>query len=116
MTNLICIMCPKGCHLKDDEKHEYAVTGNNCPKGAEYGHNELKNPTRVITSTVRLNSKNACRLPVKTDGEIPKYMMEEAMRLLDKVEVTAPVKVGDVVIDNVFRTGVNFVATKTVEE
>ena len=42
MTNLICIMCPKGCHLKVDEKHDYAVTGNNCPKGAEYGHNELK--------------------------------------------------------------------------
>ena len=55
-------------------------------------------------------------MPVNTDGEIPKYMMEEAMRLLDKAEVTAPVKVGDVVIDNVFRTGVNFVATKTVEE
>ena len=70
----------------------------------------------VIPSTVRLRSKSACRLPVKTDGQIPKYMMEEAMRLLDKVEVTAPVHVGDVVVDNIFRTGVHFVATKTVEE
>ena len=106
MKDLICIMCPKGCHLKVDEEHGYTVTGNRCPRGAEYGHNELKNPTRVI----------ACRLPVKTDGQIPKYMMEEAMRLLDKVEVTAPVHVGDVVVDNIFRTGVHFVATKTVEE
>ena len=97
MKDLICIMCPKGCHLKVDEEHGYTVTGNRCPRGAEYGHNELKNPTRVITSTVRLRSKSACRLPVKTDGQIPKYMMEEAMRLLDKVEVTAPVHVGDVV-------------------
>ena len=101
MKDLICIMCPKGCHLKVDEEHGYTVTGNRCPRGAEYGHNELKNPTRV---------------PVKTDGQIPKYMMEEAMRLLDKVEVTAPVHVGDVVVDNIFRTGVHFVATKTVEE
>lgn len=91
MKDLICIMCPKGCHLKVDEEHGYTVTGNRCPRGAEYGHNELKNPTRVITSTVRLRSKSACRLPVKTDGQIPKYMMKEAMRLLDKVEVTAPV-------------------------
>ena len=97
MKDLICIMCPKGCHLKVDEEHGYTVTGNRCPRGAEYGHNELKNPTRVITSTVRLRSKSACRLPVKTDGQIPKYMMKEAMRLLDKVEVTAPVHVGDVV-------------------
>ena len=77
MKDLICIMCPKGCHLKVDEEHGYTVTGNRCPRGAEYGHNELKNPTRVITSTVRLRSKSACRLPVKTDGQIPKYMMEE---------------------------------------
>ena len=100
MKDLICIMCPKGCHLKVDEEHGYTVTGNRCPRGAEYGHNELKNPTRVITSTVRLRSKSACRLPVKTDGQIPKYMMEEAMRLLDKVEVTAPVHVGDVVVSS----------------
>ena len=80
MKDLICIMCPKGCHLKVDEEHGYTVTGNRCPRGAEYGHNELKNPTRVITSTVRLRSKSACRLPVKTDGQIPKYMMKEAMR------------------------------------
>ena len=116
MKDLICIMCPKGCHLKVDEEHGYTVTGNRCPRGAEYGHNELKNPPRVIPSTVRLRSKSACRLPVKTDGQIPKYMMKEAMRLLDKVEVTAPVHVGDVVVDNIFRTGVHFVATKTVEE
>ena len=116
MKDLICIMCPKGCHLKVDEEHGYTVTGNRCPRGAEYGHNELKHPTRVITSTVRLRSKSACRLPVKTDGQIPKYMMEEAMRLLDKVEVTATVHVGDVVEDNIIRTGVHFVATKTVED
>lgn len=61
MKDLICIMCPKGCHLKVDEEHGYTVTGNRCPRGAEYGHNELKNPTRVITSTVRLQQQK--RLP-----------------------------------------------------
>ena len=108
MKDLICIMCPKGCHLKVDEEHGYTVTGNRCPASQRASATQL--------STVRLRSKSACRLPVKTDGQIPKYMMEEAMRLLDKVEVTAPVHVGDVVVDNIFRTGVHFVATKTVEE
>lgn len=116
MKDLICIMCPKGCRLKVDEANDYAVTGNNCEKGAEYGHNELKNPTRVITSTVRIKSKTCCRLPVKTDDSIPKYMMKEAMYLLNRVEVQTPVHIGDIIIKDVFRSGVNFVATKTVEK
>lgn len=116
MKELICIMCPKGCRLKVDEENGYAVTGNSCEKGAEYGRTELKNPTRVITSTVRLESKNACRLPVKTDKPIPIYMIDETMRLLDGVEVKAPVHVGDIILENLFRTGVHIVATKTIEE
>ena len=54
MKDLICIMCPKGCHLKVDEEHGYTVTGNRCPRGAEYGHNELKNPTRAAAQQKRL--------------------------------------------------------------
>lgn len=116
MKNLVCIMCPKGCRLSVDDENGYTVTGNCCPRGGEYGKNELKNPTRVITSTVKLNSKNSSRLPVKTNGEIPKYMITEAMRLLDNAQVTAPVNVGDIVIANIFCTGVNFVSAKSVAE
>ena len=50
MKELICIVCPKGCHLKVDEENGCAVTGNGCPRGAEYGKNELLHPTRVLTS------------------------------------------------------------------
>lgn len=53
MKELICIVCPKGCHLKVDEENGYAVTGNTCLKGEEYGKNELLNPMRVVTSTVK---------------------------------------------------------------
>ena len=55
MKELVCIVCPKGCRLHVDEENDYAVTGNGCPRGAVYGHNEIKNPTRVLTSTVRLD-------------------------------------------------------------
>ena len=53
MKELICITCPKGCHLKVDEENGYAVTGNSCPKGEAYGKAELCHPTRVVTSTVK---------------------------------------------------------------
>ena len=71
MKELICICCPRGCHLKvDEEKKE--VTGNACPRGKEYGINEVTNPVRVVTSTVKITGANLRRLPVKTDKPIPK--------------------------------------------
>ena len=63
MKELICIVCPKGCHLRVDEDNGYAVTGNGCPRGAEYGKIELTHPTRVVTSTVKLPGGGPSPLP-----------------------------------------------------
>ncbi len=56
MKDLICIVCPRGCHLKVDEENDYKVTGNRCQRGVLYAYSELTNPTRVLTSTVVLHS------------------------------------------------------------
>ena len=114
MKELICIVCPKGCHLKVDEEKGYAVTGNGCPRGAEYGKIELTHPTRVVTSTVRCVGGTHPRCPVKTDGAIPKGLIREAMGLLDSVTLTAPVALGQVAVANVCGTGVNFVTTRAM--
>lgn len=114
MTELICIVCPKGCHLKVDEENNYAVTGNTCEKGVDYGKKELINPTRVITSTVKLNAKFQVRLPVKTSKDIPKGRIKEAMALLNDITVDAPVKIGDVIVRDILGLGADFVATKSV--
>ncbi len=114
MKELICIMCPKGCHLSVDEENGYKVTGNGCPKGAEYGKEELVNPTRVITSTVKITGAKYARCPVKTQAPIPKSMIFEAMKLLDSVELKAPVHVGDVVIADILGTGIPFVASRNM--
>lgn len=63
MKELICITCPKGCHLKVDEENGYAVTGNSCPKGEAYGKAELCHPTRVVTSTVKWHRRSTPPLP-----------------------------------------------------
>ena len=112
MTNLICIVCPKGCHLSVDEADGFKVTGQGCPRGEEYGKKELTNPTRVITSTVRIAGGIHHRLPVKTDRDIPKGLIHEAMKLLDGVEVTSPVHVGDVVVPDICGTGAAWVASR----
>ncbi|WP_283672889.1 DUF1667 domain-containing protein [Butyricicoccus sp. Marseille-Q5471] len=112
MTELICITCPKGCHLTVDEENGFAVTGNACPRGEAYGKNELQHPVRVVTSTVRLTGGAAPRLPVKTDKPLPKDKVFDCMALLDAVVAAAPVKVGDVLLANICGTDVNIVATK----
>lgn len=112
MKELICIVCPKGCHLQVDEDRDYAVSGNSCPRGAEYGKMELTHPTRVVTSTVRCTGGAHPRCPVKTAEPIPKELIFQAVRCLDGVELTAPVHTGDVVVADVCGTGVPFVATR----
>lgn len=114
MRELICIVCPKGCHLHVDEEHDYAVTGNGCPRGAEYGKIELTHPTRVVTSTVRCVGGRYPRCPVKTDRPVPKERIFDVMRALDGVELAAPVQVGQVVLENVCGTGADVVATRNL--
>ena len=114
MKELICIVCPQGCRLKVDEERDYDVTGNRCPRGAAYGRAELTHPTRVVTSTVRCVGGTYPRCPVKTSGPIPKSAIFSAMALLDEVTLTAPVRAGQVVVENVMGTGVDFVTTRSM--
>lgn len=112
MTELICIVCPRGCHLKVDEQNGFRVTGNACPRGAEYGRTELTNPTRVVTSTVRITGAAHPRCPVKTSAPIPKNLVFEAMKTLDGICLRAPVTAGQTVVADVCGTGVDFIATR----
>lgn len=117
MANITCIVCPMGCSLvvtKTDDG--YKVEGNTCKRGEKYGVEELTNPKRVITSTVKLEKSYLNLLPVKTQDSIPKDMMFEIMEVLDTIKVSAPINVGDVIIENILNTGVNIVSSKTVEE
>ena len=114
MTNLICITCPKGCHLTVDEENDYKVTGNACPRGAEYGRNEMLHPVRVITSTVKIEGADIARLPVKTDRPLPKEKMFDCMQLINSLSAKSPVKVGEVLAGTILGTDVNIVATKSL--
>lgn len=114
MTKLICIVCPRGCHLEVDEKLN--VTGNSCKRGEVYGKAEVTNPTRTVTSTVKLNSKSLKMLPVKTDKPISKSKMFEVIEILKNISVNAPIKSGEEIVKNILDTDVNIVSTRTVLE
>lgn len=113
MREMICISCPRGCHLRVEEVEPYSVRGNACDRGAIYGRNEVQNPKRVITSTVRFFGEGGKegRLPVKTDTPIEKPLIFPLMHLIDGVRVSAPVHTGDILLSGVLGTDVNIVAT-----
>ena len=108
---MICVVCPVGCRLSVDTE-TFEVEGNICPRGDVYGREELKNPKRVVTSTVKIKSALYSRCPVKTAEAIPKHMNFDLMEELKKIELTAPVKRGDVIIENVFNSGVDVIVSR----
>ena len=114
---MICIVCPVGCHLEviNDAKSEtgYTVNGATCRRGEVYGVKEITNPTRVITSTVKFSGGLIRRLPVRTDSDIPKDKIFDCIKIINAVEVQAPIEVGQVIIENILGTGVNIVASRS---
>lgn len=115
---MVCISCPMGCNMDVEiivsGITSYNVSGNKCPRGEEYAIKEMTNPTRVITSTVKLKNGHLPRLPVKTSEPIPKGNIFDCIKVLDTVEVTSPVKVGDVIIENLLGLDINIIASRSI--
>ena len=109
---LTCIVCPRGCQLKvelaADGKIEN-VEGFTCPRGKQYAIDECTHPMRTVTSTVR--ATNGDPVPVKTGRTIPKELIFDCMKEINRATVTLPVHIGDVVIANVLNTGADIIVT-----
>ena len=115
--NLTCIGCPLGCAITVtmDGGNVVSITGNTCKRGDVYARKEVTNPTRIVTSTVRVSGGSIDMVSVKTKEDIPKGKIFECVKALKGIEVPAPVHIGDVILENVADTGVDIVATKNVE-
>lgn len=114
IKNIVCVACPMGCPITvelNDKNEVVNVTGNTCPRGKAYAETECTFPTRMLTSTVKVNGGRTAMVPVKTSQPIPKGMMFEIMKEINAVEVASPVKIGQVIIENVLGTGADIIAT-----
>ena len=111
--SFVCIVCPRGCLLTIDD--EMNVTGNTCPRGEAYAKSEVTNPTRIITSSVRVNNREDTLVSIKTSAPVPKGRMLDVMAEINKVSVSAPTHIGDVVIKNVLGLDVDIIITKNIE-
>lgn len=118
IKEMACIVCPMSCRLQvtlNDNNEVESVTGNTCPRGEKYARNEMSNPMRMLTSTVKLEKGLYSRLPVILSGEIPKGNMFEVMKELESIIIYAPVKINDIIIENVCGLSVNVIASRSVK-
>ncbi|MCI6157080.1 DUF1667 domain-containing protein [Peptoniphilaceae bacterium SGI.137] len=115
IKELTCINCPVGCALTaevDEEGNLLSLKGNSCNRGKIYATQEVKDPRRILCSTVHLDGGRSPLVSVKTKEPVPKPMIRDVMREIQKIRAAAPVKIGDVLLHNVAGTGVDIVATK----
>lgn len=117
-VNLICIGCPLGCPLvvEMEGSEIRSVTGNTCKNGDAYARKELTNPTRIITSTVRVTGGTLPVVSVKTASDVPKGKIFDCVRALKDLCLSAPVVTGQVVAADIAGTGADVIATKDIDK
>ncbi len=115
-NTIVCVNCPRGCRVRVQSQNGEItnITGYQCDLGIDYAKEEFKNPTRILPTTVRVEGGELDLVPVKTARPIPKASIGEAMRELAGVRVQAPVKRGQVVVEDIAGTGIEVVATRSI--
>ena len=114
---LVCINCPRGCNLEANEVNgQIIVSGNACPRGETYAINEMTNPLRTVTTTVKIVSTKYERLPVITSKPVPKEKVMDVVRALKNVEVKAPIKLNDVVVKGIIGLDADIISSKSINE
>ena len=113
---IICIICPKGCHITVNTQYEPWVTdGNACARGAVYALQETRDPRRTLTATVAITGAAIARCPVVTSAPLPKRQLMDAMARLNALTIHAPVKAGDLLVRDFGGEGIHLMATRTLE-
>ena len=112
-----CIMCPLGCEMTVtiEDGAVTGVTGNTCPRGPKYAHDEVVAPKRMLTITVRVNGGLLPLVPVVSKTTLPKERILDCAAALRQVIVEAPVSEGQVIVENILGLGVDIVASRSME-
>lgn len=111
--NLVCVSCPLGCPIEVEIENGQVISvrGNTCKRGDAYARTEVTNPVRSLTTSVKLEGGIHPVVPVKSSSPVPKDRMFDCMKEINGAVIKAPVKIGDVVIENICGLGVDIIAT-----
>ncbi len=110
---ILCITCPKGCTLEITRDGETIVEiKSGCKRGHEYAEREMTDPRRMVATTVRVRNGTHPLLPVYTAAPFPKGQIQTLMEALRGVEISAPVRMGAVVLENALGSGIDILASR----
>ena len=116
-TTYTCIVCPRGCRITvagepGAAAGDLTVTGEGCKRGRDYVLAEHTNPVRTLTTTVAITGAPLRRLAVQSTAPVPRELLRDCLAQVNTVQVTAPVRMGDVIVADVCGTGIDVVAAR----
>ncbi len=116
VAEIRCIVCPTGClvQVKKDEQGNINFEGYTCKRGLEYAKQEYFEPKRIITTTMRVENGFLPLIPVRSEHPILKNRINDALLEIAKQKVTAPISIGDILIENILNLGVNIIASRNL--
>lgn len=114
--DIICTVCPMGCVISVEGENGRidSIDGFTCPRGKNYAENEFISPVRILTSTAKISGAKTPLVAVRSKTPVPKDKLFECMAEIRKLNLNAPVKRGDVLINNVCGTGVDIISSADV--
>ena len=118
---ITCVTCPLGCKLKINIENNkiVSISGSQCKKGIKFAEEEIKDPRRILTTTIKLKTQGRReaafnRLPVRSVTPAPKDKILEIIKEVRKIKVSPPVKMGDIIAKNIIGSGVDIIASMSV--
>jgi CxxC motif-containing protein len=116
VKKFLCVSCPVGCPLTVTLENGaiFSIEGNTCPLGEKYARNEVANPVRTFTTTVRVDGGSLPVCPVRSKTPLPLSKIFDVARVVAKLSVKPPIEVGQTLIENVCGTGSDIVASRAM--
>lgn len=114
----ICIICPNGCRISAEYEGTNIknITGEECPKGKDYVENEITNPLRVFTGSVLVENGDFPLVSVKTPSPIPKKYLKKIGEITRRIEVEAPIEIGQIIVSNLLGEDIDLIATRKIKK
>ncbi len=110
---ITCTVCPVGCliTITGDQAKIHTLTGNQCQRGIPYATDEFIQPTRILTTTIPIKGHRNARIAVRSTAPIPKALLFDALSIIKKIHLTAPVNHGEVIVKNILDIGVDIIVS-----
>jgi CxxC motif-containing protein len=113
---LTCVLCPVGCELEVcSTERGLDVQGNQCEKGIDFATEEVLYPKRNLATSIPVKGSATRLVSVRLSDRVPREKIFPILKEIAKLRPEAPVKRGQVLIPDVLGSGVDVIATRTVE-